>query len=165
MVSLSMYCESFNSCLDLNLAELKPEASPKWKALSEILEEIQGDISGEKNDPEEHKKVLLLVQDRIACNQIKSYLTMGAGEYLLDKAMKKLQLNKICNSRYTKTVETSIIRYKNVLIRFSDKKEEPAAATDPILDNEDSADKDSYVLTQKLSGDERLEQFEECPQV
>lgn len=129
--------------------ELKPEPSPKWTALSEILREIQEDINAKNGDQEELKKVLVIVQDRIACNQLKSYLTMGAGEYLLYKALNKLQLNKISKP--------------------SDQKEEPSVPEAPESTEtpEEVEDKDSYVLTlsQKPADVDCPEQFEECSQL
>ncbi|XP_025602155.2 DNA repair endonuclease XPF [Athalia rosae] len=127
--------------------ELTPEGSPKWTALSEILKEIQDDINLKKDDSDEVRKVLILVQDRLTCNQLKSYLTMGTREYLLYKAMTRLKLKEIS--------------------RASDSKEKPTTSTDPTEISEEAEEKDSYVLTlsQKPSNEQCTEQFEECSQL
>lgn len=72
--------------------ELHPEACPKWTALSEILNEVQIHMNKQKQlETENSKKVLILVYDIKICTQLKNYLTMGAGEYLLYEAMKRLK--------------------------------------------------------------------------
>ncbi|XP_012218802.1 DNA repair endonuclease XPF [Linepithema humile] len=73
--------------------ELKPEPNPKWLALSEVLFEIQ-EQKRKKKDNENIDKVLILGHDNNICHQIKNYLTMGANEYLLYEALKKLSHNK-----------------------------------------------------------------------
>lgn len=73
--------------------ELKPESNPKWEALSEVLLEIQ-EQKHKKKDYENIDKVLILVHDNNICRQLKNYLTMGANEYLLYEALKKLSHNK-----------------------------------------------------------------------
>ncbi|XP_071565965.1 DNA repair endonuclease XPF [Temnothorax nylanderi] len=73
--------------------ELKPEPNPKWEALSEVLSEIQ-EQKHKKKDYENIDKVLILVHDNNICHQLKNYLTMGANEYLLYEALKKLSHNK-----------------------------------------------------------------------
>ncbi|XP_046744013.1 DNA repair endonuclease XPF isoform X1 [Diprion similis] len=133
--------------------ELKPEASPKWIALSEILREIQDNINTNKTDPDELQKVLVLVQDKITCNQLKGYLTMGAGEYLLYRAMSKLQPSKISkpNDQNADAFPASNLP--------------PSSEANESI--EDTAEKDSYVLTlsQKPSNADCAEQFEECSQL
>ena len=78
-----------------NFTELKPEANPKWTALSEILLEIRHDSATRKKECAE--KILILTQDSRTCGQLKNYLTMGGKEYLLYEAMKKLKLGKMQN--------------------------------------------------------------------
>ncbi|XP_028048200.1 DNA repair endonuclease XPF isoform X1 [Monomorium pharaonis] len=73
--------------------ELKPEPHPKWEALSEVLVEIQ-EQKHKKKDYENIDKVLILVNDNSTCRQLRNYLTMGANEYLLYEALKKLSHNK-----------------------------------------------------------------------
>lgn len=78
--------------------ELKPEANPKWTALTEVLNEIQHQSrKKESGDPE---KILILVHDRNICYQLKNYLTMGSNEYLLYEAMKKLSHTEIRKPKY-----------------------------------------------------------------
>lgn len=73
--------------------ELKPEPNPKWEALSEVLFEIQ-EQKHKKKDYKNIDKVLILVHDNNICRQLKNYLTMGANEYLLYEALKKLSHSK-----------------------------------------------------------------------
>lgn len=79
--------------------ELKPEANPKWAALTEILLEIQN--SNKKRNIRHVEKILILVHDRNICYQIRNYLTMRPDEYLLYEAMKKLNHKEIQIARYT----------------------------------------------------------------
>lgn len=78
--------------------ELKPESTPKWIALTEVLLEIQNDYKKKNNS----EKILILVHDRNICYQLRNYLTMGANEYLLYEAMKKLSHKEMQNIRYIK---------------------------------------------------------------
>lgn len=78
--------------------ELKPEATPKWTALTEVLLEIQND--SKKNDDKSAEKILILVHDRNICYQLRNYLTMGANEYLLYEALKKLSHKEIEKPMY-----------------------------------------------------------------
>ncbi|XP_024942375.1 DNA repair endonuclease XPF isoform X1 [Cephus cinctus] len=84
-----------------NKKELKPEPCPKWSALSEILREIQDNIVKQKTD-EKVDTVLILVQDRNTCDQVKKYLTMGATKYLSLKAEKLQSLNKTSKDNLSK---------------------------------------------------------------
>ena len=82
------------------MSELKPEPCPKWAALSEVLAEIRAEMSKENEINENSKKeVLILVTDGHTCYQLKNYLTMGAGEYLLYEAMRKLKQTSIQTSK------------------------------------------------------------------
>lgn len=97
--------------------ELKPESTPKWIALTEVLLEIQNDYKKKNNS----EKILILVHDRNICYQLRNYLTMGANEYLLYEAMKKLSHKEMQNIRYiknkifySKEINTNI--WKNILI-------------------------------------------------
>ncbi|XP_067003038.2 DNA repair endonuclease XPF isoform X2 [Anabrus simplex] len=60
--------------------EVEPEPCPKWKVLSEVLEEIN--LIAQK-DPSRTEKVLILVEDKRTCDQLKQYLLMGARNLLL----------------------------------------------------------------------------------
>ncbi|KAK2583994.1 hypothetical protein KPH14_006454 [Odynerus spinipes] len=106
--------------------ELKPEPNPKWVALSEVLLEIQRDKTVTE-DNENPDKVLVVVYDRKTCHQLRSYLTMGANEYLLYKALKKLNHNDLQNS--SSTVEKA------------------ESTTEPEKDEEIENTQDSYILT------------------
>lgn len=64
-----------------------------------MLLEIQRDRRKEGNN-ENPEKVLVLVHDRQTCYQLKNFLTMGANEYLLNEAHKKLQRDNLQKSRY-----------------------------------------------------------------
>lgn len=93
---------------------MKPEPNPKWVALSEVLNEIQRDKK--KEDNENPEKVLVLVHDRQTCYQLKKFLTMGANEYLLDEAFKKLQHDNLHKSKYV--IENNFcidITYRNFM--------------------------------------------------
>ncbi|KAL2713079.1 DNA repair endonuclease XPF isoform X1 [Vespula squamosa] len=137
--------------------ELKPEPNPKWVALSEVLHEIQRDKK--KEDNENPEKVLVLVHDRQTCYQLKKFLTMGANEYLLNEALKKLQHDNLHKSN-----NIAENNEKSVSMTESDKDEE-------IMDTQDS-----YVLTlsqkavtESQSTDPENEYnetlFEECSQI
>ncbi|XP_063988411.1 DNA repair endonuclease XPF-like isoform X1 [Diachasmimorpha longicaudata] len=71
-----------------NKNEFYPEPCPKWKALSEILKEIQMNTNEIVDKSEISNKVLVLTPNAKTCAQLKNYLTMGAGEYVLWEAMK-----------------------------------------------------------------------------
>ncbi|XP_034943246.1 DNA repair endonuclease XPF isoform X2 [Chelonus insularis] len=77
-----------------NKNELSPEPCPKWTALSEILGEIRLEINKKKNNSESAKKVLIIVYDGRTVVQLKNYLTMGAGQYLLYEAIRRLKKNE-----------------------------------------------------------------------
>ena len=136
--------------------ELKPEVTPKWTALTEVLLEIQHQSKTKANT--ENEKTLILVHNRNLCYQLKNYLTMGAKEYLLYEAMKKLsrkELQKPPTEKNTKEESTS---------------------TEKTDDNEND-EKDTYMLTlsQKVpeesqsdlaTEDEKHQTlFEECSQI
>lgn len=74
-----------------NQNELFPEPCPKWKALSEILKEVQIHMTKIDHEFETSKQVLVLTYDGRTCAQLRNYLTMGASEYLLWEAMKCLK--------------------------------------------------------------------------
>ncbi|XP_033177140.1 DNA repair endonuclease XPF isoform X2 [Bombus impatiens] len=74
--------------------EIKPEATPKWTALTEVLLEIENDNKKNKTN-KNPEKVLILVHDRNICYQLRNYLTMGANKYLLYEAVKKLSHKEI----------------------------------------------------------------------
>lgn len=78
--------------------ELKPEPNPKWIALTEILMEIQHH-NKEKKDKEDVEKILIVAHNRNICHQLRNYLTMGANEYLLYEALKKLSHKEIQEAR------------------------------------------------------------------
>lgn len=138
--------------------ELKPEPNPKWKALSEVMLEIQEQKRMGKND-ENVEKVLVLVHDNRTCCQLKNYLTMGA-EYLLREASRKLS--------HTKEQTTN----------DSDKKDakERSIAESNTDEEAQAEDQDTYMLTlsQKCveedqpstsTADAHQTLFEECSQV
>jgi DNA excision repair protein ERCC-4 len=112
--------------------ELKPEPNPKWIALTEVLNEIQ-EQKYKKADPS-IDKVFILVHDNNICYQLKNYLTMGANEYLLYHALKKLSHNK-----QQKT--TSDISEKNV--------DDQQSISESNTDKDIQEDQDTYILTQK----------------
>lgn len=132
--------------------ELKPEITPKWAALTEVLLEIQNE-NKKRKDNVDIEKVLILVSDRNICYQVRNYLTMGANEYLLYEAMKKLSSKDI-----QKISEEST-------------KNEDAEKT------EDNEEQDAYVLTlsQRVKegsqsnstdeGDKQQTLFEDCSQM
>lgn len=95
-----MYSKFYNVKIDFYV-ELKPESTPKWIALTEVLLEIQND-NKKKNKRNNSEKILILVHDRNICYQLKNYLIMGANEYLLYEAMKKLSHKEMQNVRYIK---------------------------------------------------------------
>ncbi|XP_018313372.1 DNA repair endonuclease XPF [Mycetomoellerius zeteki] len=140
--------------------ELKPEPNPKWEALSEVLFEIQ-EQKHKKKDYENIDKVLILVHDNHICRQLKNYLTMGANEYLLYEALKKLSHNK-----EQKTSDDS--RKKT--------KDQPSTSESNI-DEETEDTQDTYVLTlsqkcvegtQSNTSTEDIKHqtlFEECSQI
>ncbi|KAK0178142.1 hypothetical protein PV328_002119 [Microctonus aethiopoides] len=113
-----------------NKNELAPESCPKWLALSEVLGEIRIQINKQKDQPESARKVLILVYDAAMAAQLKNYLTMGAGEYLLYETMKSLKKNEITKPNRDKPLEN---KDKNDKIELADQ--------DEVIDN------DSYVLT------------------
>ncbi|XP_053593687.1 DNA repair endonuclease XPF [Microplitis demolitor] len=115
-----------------NKNELKPEPCPKWNALNEILSEIRLQINKKKNISESAKRVLILVYDTKTAVQLKNYLTMGAGQYLLYEAMKYLKKNEIL-----KPSEKS--KDKN------DKQDKDSQEKDK--EDAETEDLDSYVLT------------------
>ncbi|CAK9810363.1 DNA repair endonuclease XPF [Anthophora quadrimaculata] len=109
--------------------ELKPEANPKWTALTEVLLEIDND--NKKKADKNVEKILILVQNRNICYQLRNYLTMGSNEYLLYEAMKKLSYKEI-QKPSGKSVE----------------KESSSVKKDDNNDDDDvNAEQDSYVLT------------------
>lgn len=84
--------------------------------MSEVLLEIQRDRR-KKDNNENPEKVLILVHDRQTCYQLKNFLTMGANEYLLNEAHKKLQRGNLHKSRYA--IEKNFYRnstYRNLYI-------------------------------------------------
>ncbi|KAK9309706.1 hypothetical protein QLX08_000705 [Tetragonisca angustula] len=135
--------------------ELKPEATPKWTALTEVLLEIQND--SKKNDDKNAEKILVLVHDRNICYQLRNYLTMGANEYLLYEALKKLSHKEI-----EKPIEKNI--------------EEESISTENTEHNI-YEEQDAYVLTlsQKVREDRQSDSatesnkhqtlFEDCSQI
>ena len=76
--------------------DLNPEPNPKWTALTEVLLEIRQDNAKHSQDV---PKILILTRDGRTCSQLKNFLTMGAKEYLLYEAMKKIKLDKIQSSK------------------------------------------------------------------
>lgn len=137
--------------------ELKPEPNPKWLALSEVLFEIQ-EQRRKKKDNENIDKVLILVHDNNICRQLKNYLTMGANEYLLYEALKKLS-HKEQKTSSTHEKDTTDEQSKN------------------NTEEETPEDHDSYVLTLSQKCVEEIQPststtdikcqtlFEECSQV
>ncbi|XP_018359378.1 PREDICTED: DNA repair endonuclease XPF [Trachymyrmex cornetzi] len=139
--------------------ELKPEPNPKWEALSEVLFEIQ-EQKHKKKDYENIDKVLILVHDNHICRQLKNYLTMGANEYLLYEALKKLSHNK-----EQKTSDDS-----------GKKTKDQPSTSESNTDEETENTQDTYVLTlsqkcvegtQSTSTEDIKHQtlFEECSQL
>nr|XP_003705895.2 PREDICTED: DNA repair endonuclease XPF [Megachile rotundata] len=136
--------------------EIKPEITPKWTALSEVLLEIQH--QNKKKINKENEKILILVHDRNLCYQLKNYLIMGANEYLLYEAMKKLS-------------------HKEVQKPNNEKNAEGETATAEKTEENEDEEKDTYMLTlsQKVpegsqshsasNDDKNLTQFEECSQI
>ncbi|XP_050576570.1 DNA repair endonuclease XPF isoform X1 [Bombus affinis] len=136
--------------------EIKPEATPKWTALTEVLLEIENDNKKNKNN-KNAEKVLILVHDRNICYQLRNYLTMGANKYLLYEAIKKLSYKEIA-----KTTEKNI--------------EEKSTSAE---NNEHSTEEeqDAYVLTlsQKVREENQSDStaednkqqtlFEDCSQI
>lgn len=144
--------------------ELKPELNPKWKALSEALYEIQEQKRKKKENDVE--KVLILVHDNNISYQLKSCLTMGANEYLLYEALKKLSNIKEQNGNDKK--KTNGNDKKNAA------KDQPI--TESNADEETQENQDTYVLTlsQKCVEEDQPSTstanahqtlFEECSQV
>ncbi|XP_074107002.1 DNA repair endonuclease XPF mei-9 isoform X2 [Cotesia typhae] len=139
-----------------NKNELKPEPSPKWEALNEILSEIRLQINKKENISESTKRVLILVYDTKTAVQLKNFLTMGAGEYLLYEAMKTLKKNEIIKPSE----------------KLKDKKEKDSQEKDKGAEEaEEENELDSYVLTfsqkppdEKESEDDQNKTnfFEEC---
>ncbi|XP_019699002.1 DNA repair endonuclease XPF isoform X2 [Harpegnathos saltator] len=138
--------------------ELKPEPNPKWKALSEALFEIQ--IQHKKRKDGNVEKVLILVHDNSICYQLKNYLTMGANEYLLYEALKKLS-----HTKQQKTSDNDKTNAKDQSI------------TENNADEGKHEDQDTYVLTlsQKCVDEDQPSTstadvkhqtlFEECSQI
>ncbi|XP_071859603.1 DNA repair endonuclease XPF-like isoform X2 [Bombus fervidus] len=136
--------------------EIKPEATPKWTALTEVLLEIENDNKKNK-DNKNAEKVLILVHDRNICYQLRNYLTMGANKYLLYEAIKKLSHKEIA-----KTAENNV--------------EEKSTSAE---NNEHSTEEeqDAYVLTlsQKVREENQSDSiaednkqqtlFEDCSQI
>ncbi|KAI4498440.1 hypothetical protein M0802_006375 [Mischocyttarus mexicanus] len=109
--------------------ELKPEPNPKWVALSEVLLEIQRDKKKD-DDNENPEKILILVHDSQTCYQLKNYLTVGANEFLLNEARKKLRNDNLPKSN--NTIEN----------------DEKSISTTETEDDEEMMDtQDSYILT------------------
>lgn len=109
--------------------ELKPEPNPKWIALSEVLLEIQRDKKKDDADNDSPEKILILVHDSQTCYQLKNYLTIGANEYLLSEARKKLRNDNLPKSN-------NIVDNDEKSITTESENEEE------IIDTQDS-----YVLT------------------
>ncbi|XP_025074736.1 DNA repair endonuclease XPF [Pogonomyrmex barbatus] len=144
--------------------DLKLESNPKWEALSEVLTEIQ-EQKHQKKDYENIDKVLILVHDNNICRQLKNYLTMGAKQYLLYEALKKLSHNK--------EQKTSGDSGKNA------KDKQPTSESN--TDEETQEIPDTYILTlsQKCTKEQEENQpstsskqdvkhqtlFEECSQI
>ncbi|KAG7203362.1 hypothetical protein KM043_013437 [Ampulex compressa] len=139
--------------------ELKPEPSPKWTALSEVLLEIQHQ-SKKKENSDIPERILILVHDKNTCYQIKNYLTMGAHEYLLYEAMRKI------SHKNTKKTGNSMEETK-----------ESESESENKTDEETNNEQDSYVLTlsqrceEESTGKSNEEEpkseplFEECSQI
>lgn len=139
--------------------ELKPEPNPKWTALSEVLNEIQEQKRKKEDDTID--KVIVLVHDNNICYQLKNYLTMGANEYLLYHALKKLS--------HDKQQKTSGKSEKNA--------DQQQSTSESNTDEDTQGDQDTYVLTlsQKCAEDTQPSTskedakyqtlFEECSQV
>nr|XP_031840171.1 DNA repair endonuclease XPF isoform X1 [Nomia melanderi]XP_031840172.1 DNA repair endonuclease XPF isoform X1 [Nomia melanderi]XP_031840173.1 DNA repair endonuclease XPF isoform X1 [Nomia melanderi]XP_031840174.1 DNA repair endonuclease XPF isoform X1 [Nomia melanderi] len=137
--------------------ELKPEPNPKWIALTEILMEIQHQ-NKERKDKEDVEKILIITHNRNICYQLRNYLTMGANEYLLYEALKKLSHKEI-----QQTSEKSA--------------EKESSSEEKSNDNTDEDEQDMYMLTlsQNVSQeseptsteekDKHQTLFEECSQM
>ncbi|XP_043264616.1 DNA repair endonuclease XPF [Colletes gigas] len=135
--------------------EFKPEENPKWKALTEVLLEVQHQNKKEGSDGNS-EKILILVHDRIICYQLRNLLTKGFKEYLLHEAMKKLSYKG--TEKINETIEKE---------SSSDEKNKE----DDTNDNE----QDTYVLTQKVNEENQSNSstddnkhetlFEDCSQM
>lgn len=146
--------------------ELKPEPNPKWEALSEVLFEIQKQKHKEK-DYENIDKVLILAHDNNICRQLKNYLTMGANEYLLFEALKKLS--------HSKEQKISCDSGKNQSSKDQPSKDQPPTS-ESNTDKESQETQDIYVLTLSQKCAEEIQAststevkhqtlFEECSQI
>lgn len=141
--------------------ELKPEPNPKWTALTEVLNEIQE--QKRKRNHDDIDKVLILVHDNNICYQLKSYLTMGANEYLLYHALKKLS--------HIKEQKSSDKGEKNA----DEQQSTSGSNTESNTDEDAQESQDTFVLTQKCvedvepstsMGDAKHQTlFEECSQI
>ncbi|XP_023245287.1 LOW QUALITY PROTEIN: DNA repair endonuclease XPF-like [Copidosoma floridanum] len=121
---------------------MKPELDPKWSALTEILSEIGYDINKSKSKAPE--KILVLTQDTRTCAQLKNCLTMGAKEYLLYEAMKKLKPTDIKDKKKPNSSNSSEFTESSENTESTENTEnnEPEATTE-----DEKEESESYVLT------------------
>lgn len=135
--------------------ELKPEPNPKWVALSEVLLEIQRDKKPEDENPEH---VLVLVYEKKTCYQLKNYLTMGANEYLLYEARKKLHQNDPSKLNITEEkVESTAESEKEEEIEEAQDSYKLTLSQKTITESQESSTENEQQTQQTL--------FEECSQM
>ncbi|XP_017797477.1 PREDICTED: DNA repair endonuclease XPF [Habropoda laboriosa] len=137
--------------------ELKPEANPKWTALTEVLLEIDND--NKKKADRNVEKIFILVHNRNICYQLRNCLTMGCSEYLLYEAMKKLSHKEV-----QKLSDNNIEKESSSVKKDDD-------------DDDVNAEQDSYVLTlsqkvreesqssSSVNEDKHQTFFEDCSQM
>ncbi|KZC10170.1 DNA repair endonuclease XPF [Dufourea novaeangliae] len=146
--------------------ELKPEANPKWTALTEVLLEIQHQ-NKKKGNSGDVEKILVLVHDRNICYQLRNYLTMGSDKYLLYEAMKKLPHKEILKSRYIinlyKIKFAKKINPTDVIIISEQNVEGESTSGETNNDDTDESEQDTYVLTlsQQINEEDRSNSSED----
>ncbi|XP_033212535.1 DNA repair endonuclease XPF isoform X1 [Belonocnema kinseyi] len=143
--------------------ELKPEANPKWEALSEILSEIHRADAKTRKENDPTPKILIFTQDYSMCTQVKNFLTLGGEEYLRRTASRKFKNKNQPAKKPNSNAET----------KGAQNKEESSEADEENKDEEEQLESYVLTLTQKPKEDNEKDseellyqsQFEHCSQI
>ncbi len=82
---------------DGTVSKLPPfEENPKWRAISEVLEEIKNDVPRESRESDDvsSEKVLILTSDERTASQLQDYISLGS------KALFSRMFNKSLGEKY-----------------------------------------------------------------
>ncbi|XP_049793067.1 DNA repair endonuclease XPF [Schistocerca nitens] len=117
-----------------------PEQVPKWQVLSEILKEIDENIrKGPRSSQSE--KILILVNDKQTCEQLKQYLVLGGKTMLLHL--------------YQKIFKCKVPKFTEAAPEVKEENEEDVEMSINTSHEigGDSEPRDSYMLSQKVKSE------------